>query len=228
MKAFTVVSALSFALLTVPAIAQQKPPVQKPPATSPAQPALQKPAPPKPIAPPAAQSQPARPFPEGAKIAFFSLNDVAQGSKAGQAAAAQIKALQEKKVKEIDDKQKQIATNQTLLQSPTLAEDRRAALSKEIDRANLDLQRLQQDAQQEMTDLQNELQRSFAVRVNPIVQQLATEKGLQLLFSREESGLYWSDSGLDLSAEITRRLDAAAPKPPAPDVPAPQPPAPKK
>jgi hypothetical protein len=64
--------------------------------------------------------------------------------------------------------------------------------------------------------------------VNPIVQQLATEKGLQLLFSREESGLYWSDSGLDLSAEITRRLDAAAPKPPAPDVPAPQPPAPKK
>jgi Skp family chaperone for outer membrane proteins len=205
MKAFTVLAALCFALLTVPAIAQQKPPVQKP--TTP------------PVTPPAAQPQPPKPFPEGAKIAYCSLQEISQGSKAGQAAAAQLKTLNDKKVKEIEEKQKQIQANQTLLQSPSLAEDKRAALSKEVDRGNTDLQRLQQDAQAEVQELNNELQRTFLQKVNPIIEQLANEKGLQMIFLREESGLYWSDPALNLSAEIVKRLDGAtaATKPPAPD-----------
>jgi Skp family chaperone for outer membrane proteins len=221
MKAFTVVAALGFALLTVPAIAQQKPPVQTPPATPPAQ---QKPA-----TPPAAQ--PAKPFPEGAKIAICSLQEISGNSKAGQAAAAQMKTLQDRRVKEIDDKRKLIEANQTLLQSPTLAEDKRAALAKEVDRGNTEMQRMQQDAQQELQDLNNELQRTFLGKVNPIIQQIATEKGLQMLFIKEEAGLLWFDPALDLSAEITRRLDAATaapPKSPVPDSPVPQPPAVRK
>jgi Skp family chaperone for outer membrane proteins len=217
MKAFTVVAALIVALFTVPAFAQQKPPVQKPPATA-AQPATQKPTTP-PVTPPVAQPQPPKPFPEGAKIAFCSLQEISQNSKAGQAAATQLKALNDKKVKEIEDKQKQIQTNQTLLQSPTLADDKRASLQRDIDRGNTELQRMQQDAQAEVQELNNELQQRFLNQVNPIIQQLATEKGLQMIFLREESGLYWSDPALNLSAEIIKRLDAAAPaaKPPTPD-----------
>jgi outer membrane protein len=221
MKAFTVVAALGFALLTVPAIAQQKPPVQNPPATPPAQ---QKPA-----TPPAAQ--PAKPFPEGAKIAICSLPEVSANSKAGQAARGQIEALQNKRLKEIDDKRKLIDANTTLLQSPTVAEDKRAALQKEVDRGNTEMQRMQQDAQQELQELNTELQRTFMLKLTPIVQQIAAEKGLQVLLLREEAGLLWFDPALDLSAEITRRLDAAAaagPKSPVPDSPAPQPPAVRK
>ncbi len=212
MKAFTVVAALSLALLTVPAFAQQKPPVQKPPATP-----TQKPATP-PVTPPVAQqpTQPPKPFPEGAKIAYCSLQEISQTSKAGQAAAAQLKALNDKKVKEIEDKQKQIQANQTLLQSPTLAEDKRAGLQRDVDRGNTELQRLQQDAQAEVQELNNELQQKFLGQVNPIIQQIATEKGLQMIFLREESGLYWSDPALNLSGEIVKRLDSGAPtaKPP--------------
>lgn len=212
MKAFTVAAALSFGLLTVPALAQQKPPVAKPPAT-PAQPTQ------RPTTPPVAQpAQPPKPFPEGAKIAYVSLQDVSRASKEGQNAAKQIEALQTRKLKEIDDKRKQIEANNTLLQSPTLADDKRAALQKEVDRGNTDLQRMQQDAQAEMQELNAELQRNFLGKVNPIINALATEKGLQMLFLKEESGLYWSDPALDLTAEVARRLDAAtpgtAPKPP--------------
>jgi Skp family chaperone for outer membrane proteins len=87
---------------------------------------------------------------------------------------------------------------------------------------------MQQDAQAEWQELNNELQKTFMGKVNPIVQQIAAEKGLQVLFLREESGLLWGDPALDLSAEITRRLDAAntaPPKAPVPDSPVPPPPA---
>jgi Skp family chaperone for outer membrane proteins len=217
MKAFTVIAALSLALITVPALAQQKPP-----ATLPTQPAPQKP-----TVPPATPPQPPKPFPEGAKIAFCSLQVISQNSKVGQVAAAQLKALNDKKVKELDDKRKQIEASTTLIQSPSLAEDKRAALQRDIDRGNTDLQRMQQDAQAEWQELNNELQKTFMGKVNPIIEQIAAEKGLQVLFLREESGLLWGDPALDLSAEITKRLDATntAPKAPVPDSPAPPPPA---
>jgi outer membrane protein len=210
MKAFTVVAALSFALLTVPAFAQQKPP-QKPPATTPALP-TQKPAAPAPT------PGPPKPFPEGAKIAYFSPQAIVNDSKDGKAGSTQLKALQEKKVKEIQDKQKQLETDQNLVNSPTLADDKRAALQKEIDRIQVDLQRMQQDAQQELQELQNELQGQFQRKLAPIVQQLAVEKGLQMVFVADPQTIYWADTGLDLSAEITRRMDAASTtKSPSPD-----------
>ena len=204
MKAFTVVAALSFALLTVPVLAQQKPP-QKPPATPPVTAPTQKP-----VAPAPAAQTPPRPFPEGAKIAYFNPQKIVNDSKDGKAGSTQLKALQEKKVKEIQDKQKQLETNQNLVSSPTLADDKRAGLQKEIDRLTVDIQRMQQDAQQEMQELQNELQVQFQRRLAPIVQQLAAEKGLQMVLLADPQTIYWADTGLDLSDEITRRMDAAS------------------
>jgi outer membrane protein len=205
MKAFTVVAALSFALLTVPALAQQKPP-QKPPATPPAAP-VQKPAAP---APAPAQALPPRPFPEGAKIAYFNPQAVVNDSKEGKAGTAQLKALQEQKVKEIQDKQKQVETDNTLINSPAMADDKRAALQKEIDRLGVDIQRMQQDAQQELQEKQTELQNLFQRRLYPIVEQIATEKNLQMILIADPQTIYWVDRGLDLSAEITRRMDATS------------------
>lgn len=65
--------------------------------------------------------------------------------------------------------------------------------------------------------MQNELQLEFQRKVAPIIQQVATEKSVQMLFSQGDSGLVWADAGLDLTAEVIRRFDAvtAAAKPPA-------------
>lgn len=210
MKAFTVVAALSFALLTVPAFAQQKP-GQKPPATT------QKPTPPattqKPAItpPPAPQGQPPRPFPEGAKIAYCSLNRIAQESKEGKAAFQKVTDLRDKLVKGIQDKQKSMEANQALINSPSVADDKRAALQKEVDRQTVEIQRMQQDAQAEVQDLQNQLQQTFSAKLYPVVNAVATEKGLHMILVQEDAGIYWADTGLDLTAEIVKRLDAATP-----------------
>ncbi len=74
--------------------------------------------------------------------------------------------------------------------------------------------------------MQTELQNSFGRKLGPIVQQIAAEKGLQMIFIADPQAIYWADPGLDLSAEITRRLDAASTTTP-PKAPSPEPPAAK-
>ncbi len=220
MKAFTVVAAVSFALLTVPAFAQQKPPVTKPPATQqPAVPQTQKPATPA----PAPQAAPPRPFPEGAKIAYCSLNAIAATSKDGRAFADKNKTAQEAKLKQIQDKQKKMEADQAMMNSASVADDKRAQLQKDVARQETEIQRMQQDAQNEMQELQNELQDSFLKRVMPIIQQVAAEKGVQMVLNYQDGMFLWVDTGLDLSGEVARRLDATAPAaaPKAPNQPSP-------
>jgi hypothetical protein len=65
--------------------------------------------------------------------------------------------------------------------------------------------------------------------LSPYIQQVATEKGLHMLFSVVDSGLVWADPALDITTEVIQKFDsgglAAAPKP-APAAPAPKPAAP--
>jgi Skp family chaperone for outer membrane proteins len=61
-----------------------------------------------------------------------------------------------------------------------------------------------------LQELQNELQLDFQRKVGPVIEAVAREKGLHLLFSQSDSGLVWADTGLDMTAEVIRRLDAAS------------------
>lgn len=212
MKSVVAATALSVALSALPAFAQQKPPVQNPAA---AQPAQQKPA-----APPQAATAP-RPFPDGARIAYCSLDRVASLSKEGQASFAKVKALNDQKVKLIQDRTKAMEANQALANSASLADDKRVALQREVSRQQVEIQRLQQDASTEVTQLQSDERDAFIGKVMPVVRQVATEKGLHMVLNYQDGLLLWADSGLDLSAEVARRLDAASapvvPKTPAPE-----------
>ena len=86
----------------------------------------------------------------------------------------------------------------------------RSQLEKEIERQQVEAQRFQQDAQAELNELQQELQADFIKKVTPILQQVATEKGLYALFNAQEAGFAWVDPGLDLTSEVIKKLDAVA------------------
>jgi outer membrane protein len=219
MKAVTLGGALALVLFTVPALAQQKPPAtppqQKPPVTTPAQ------KPPQPAAPAVQQppAQPPRPFPEGAKIAFIEIQRIANESKEGQASTKRVQDLEQKKLSELNEKNKALTANQQKMQAGSLLSDEaRAQLQKEIDRQQLDIQRAQQDAQSEVDDLRNGLQREFQRKLMPVIQQVATEKQLHYILSAE-AGIVWADTGLDVTNDVIKRFDAAPapPKAPAPD-----------
>jgi len=213
MKAFTV-AAVVVGVLAAGIASAQQPPVQQPPA-KPAATAPQVPA--KPAAAPAAAPAPEAKFPEGAKFAYINIQRIAGESAEGKASSGRLEALRTKKANELNDKNKQLEAQQAKQKSSVMSDDARAQVQRDIDKLTVDIQRMTQDAQQELQDMQNELQLEFQRKVAPIIQAVATEKSVQMLFSQGDSGLVWADAGLDLTAEVIRRFDAvtAAAKPPA-------------
>ena len=91
-----------------------------------------------------------------------------------------------------------------------LDELRRQIGQSEDPKTTRDLQFAQQDAQTEVTDLTNELQGIFQEKLNPIIEQVRIDKGLQVIFSVRDAGIVAVEPGLDLSAEVIKRFDAAA------------------
>ncbi len=172
-----------------------------------------KPAPPPPAAvQPAPSPQPPAPFPQGAKIAFFNPQVVFQASADGKAAVVRVQALIAKKQKEGEDKAKLLQGNQQKLQTSgsVMNEAARTQLEKEIEKQQKDGERFQQDAQSEVQELQQEVQNEFVKKLSPIIDQLANEKGLHLVFNAGDAGIAWATPGLDLTAEVIKKLDGLA------------------
>ena len=218
LKTTVMVAALTVALAAGPAFAQAPPPAQNPPAQTPppaqnppAQPPATPPATPKPQPPAAPAAQPPKPFPEGAKIGFVDLQTIASNSNEGKAATAKIQELQKKRTAELTEKNKQAQSIQTKLQQggTVLSEAARGQAEKDLQKLQRDLQAMQEDAQAEITEMTQQLQAEFQDRLNPIIEQVATEKNLQVVFSVRDSGIVWAYSGIDLSAEVIKRFDAA-------------------
>jgi outer membrane protein len=196
-----VVLAASLALSAAPLFAQT---AGQP---KPAQPAPQPPA----VAAPATTPppQPPAPFPAGAKIAFFDPRVVFQNSTEGKAGLARVKAVTDKKQNENNDRQKKLAADQQKLQTggSMLNDAARAQLEKDIEKQQVDMQRFQQDAQAEINEIQQEVQNDFVKKLQPVVDKIAAEKGLHLLFNSAEAGLAWAAPGLDLTPEVIKAID---------------------
>jgi outer membrane protein len=227
MKGSAIVASLTCVLSAAPVFAQtpaQQPKPAQPPATAqpkPAQPPATTPA--QPAAPAATMPppQPPAPFPAGAKIAFFQPEVAFQNSTEGKAALARVQALVQKKQNENADKAKQLQANQQKLQTSgsVMNDAARSQLEKEIERQQKDAERFQQDAQAEINELQQEVQNDFVKKLSPIIDQLAAEKGLHLVFNAGQSGISWAAPGLDLTPDVIKKLDASKAAPSAPPKP---------
>jgi outer membrane protein len=199
------------ALTVGPALAQVTPPAQ-PPTKPPATPPATAPATP-PAAAPAAKPEAPRPYPEGAKIAYIDIQAVAQNSAEGKAATGRIQELQKKKMAEITEKNKALESAKTKQQTSAgiLNDSARLSLEKEIDKLTREVQFLQQEAQSDSQALQAELQVEFQRKLNPVLEQIGKEKGLHMLMDINNNGAVWVDTGLDLTGEVIKRLDANRP-----------------
>jgi len=211
MKGFIVAVALSIALAASPSYAQAPAGAQAPAKPAPAAPAPQQ-APAQPPAP--------KPFPQGAKVAYVVLQRIANESADGRVATTRIQALQQKKAAELNERNKQLTSMQQKLEKEgsVMSASVAGELQKNIEKATLEVQRFTQDAQAEVQELQQALQQEFQQRLEPVLQQVATDMGLQFVFNGPDAGLVWADAALDISAEVIKKLDSAKPpaaKPPA-------------
>jgi Skp family chaperone for outer membrane proteins len=99
-----------------------------------------------------------------------------------------------------------------------LTDAARAQIQKEIDRLNRDIQRFTQDAQAEVEELQQQVQMEFQRKLMPIIELVAVDKGVQIVFAND-NGVVWGDAAVDVTSEVIRRFDGAMgvapPKPPS-------------
>jgi outer membrane protein len=182
---------------------------QTPPATPARPPAA--PAPATTPAPPAAAPAPV-PFPADAKIAFLDMQSVVNNSKLGKAGQEQLKALSDKKGAEISGQNTKLKTLQTEVQTgaSVLSAAVLAQKNGEIDRLTREIQFAQEQAQADVQALSDQLLQEFGNKVLPIVEQIRNERGLWVVFTLGDgTGVAAVHPGLDVSAEVVRRLDAS-------------------
>jgi Skp family chaperone for outer membrane proteins len=227
MRVFAFVLVLNMAVVGMAQAQASQTPAPKPSAPAP------KPAAPAPAQPAQAQLPPApKPrFQDGLKYAWVNVQQVAAYSADGKVAAEKINALRDQKTRELQDKQKTLQANQQRLERDggVMNDQARAQLTAEIDRQQRDLQRLSEDAQQEVQTLVEQVEADFNRKLSPVIDRVARAKGVDFVFNGAQSGLIWAAQGMDLTAEVIQALDSpppAAATTPAPATPAAGTPAP--
>jgi Skp family chaperone for outer membrane proteins len=168
---------------------------------------------PPPVKPAAPQAAPA-PLPTGARIAFVNLQVVFTQSDLGKQGQERWRVLTEKlfanlsaRNKEIEGLSEKIKTQQTLIDDQILR-----AWNADLARLQREAQFAQQEAQVQSESLQQEVLAQFEKKIQPVIDALRTEKGLHAIIGvQSEPGgmtLLSSEPGIDLSAELVKRLNA--------------------
>jgi outer membrane protein len=191
-------------LVAASATAQTAPPPTTPPPATQTPPAGQKPPTPTPTPTPV-------PFPPESKVAFIDLQAIVQQSKLGKQGRDAMQQLNDKLSADLAAKNKEIQTLQDRMktQQRVVTEAAYNVMVKDLDRLTREAQFKQQDAQVQVDQLNQDLLQSFQQKVLPLVEKLREERGLWIIFALgDNSNIAAAHAGLDLSAEIVKRLDA--------------------
>jgi len=144
------------------------------------------------------------------KIGYVNMQEVIDKSKLGQQAHETLK-------KKFGSRQQKLAgEQQSILQlQKTLDRDKALMSRKELKKKTAEIQKRKKKFQQKVTQLQKEVRQEenkLAQRIlepAPAVSTAAAKaKRVSAVFERRQSGLLYIDDGLDLTAEVIKRLDA--------------------
>jgi outer membrane protein len=179
-----------------------------------AQPAMAAPAPAAagPAAAPAAGAGPAA---GGAlRVAVIDTEKILLSSAAGKKAIAELKKAQEQKEAELRGKQQEIKDLQDKLSQGrlTLAQDKLAEMTKQLEDREIALRRLSDDATRELNKRKDDLLGGIDEKVMPVINQIGHEQGYTMIFRKFESGLIYADDAIDITSSVVQRLDAQAQK----------------
>jgi len=167
------------------------------------------------------------------KVAVVDFERAVVESAAGKKSSEKFNSTLQAKQADLEKRQKDLEDQQKKLQNGarTLSDAVKGDLQKDIDRRTRELQRVNEDAQKELQALRDELLRPIAERASAILNAMAAEQHYTLVvdISSQESNVLWANPKNDITAELVKRIDAAAPaetgktETPKPTAPAPTP-----
>ena len=157
------------------------------------------------------------------KVAVVDMERAIVQSVDGKKAESTFTARLEELRKNIESKQKAIedAQNKLKTQDRVLDDSVRAERTREIERQQTELTRLQEDAQRELETLRTDLMRPIAQIAEKVLQAYGQEEGFSLIIDRstpQNESIIYVHPQADVTEIITKRIDAelskAAPKKP--------------
>ena len=156
-----------------------------------------------------AQGPAAEPLLETTRLAYFSPQRAYALSAAGQVARARLTALQTERAREIEARTRTLETQQQQLQqrSTLLTDIARGQRVKELEKFEVDLQRFIQDAQAEITGVQRDVETEFLAKLRPVLDQVAKDRSLWLVFNEDAGLVAWANPVLDITGEVVKRID---------------------
>ena len=147
-------------------------------------------------------------------VGYVDMQAILDKSQMGQDAQ---KALKEK----FAGKQEEFAEEEGSIRQlqQTLARDQALMSQAQLDSKNAELekrvqefQKKAEEAQKALMAEQNKLGSEIIKPVEGIIAAVAKDKKVSAVFERRQSGLLYVDPGIDLNAEVIKRLDAKAKK----------------
>jgi Skp family chaperone for outer membrane proteins len=129
--------------------------------------------------------------------AIVNVPRLVRESALGKAATSQLQAAKTEKQKAIAEKQAQVQQLSRSSAAPSL-----------VQRAQVELQRLTQDAEAELAALDQQLRKEFDRKLRPIVARIAEEEHIGIIFEYPQQLILWASPSIDVTAKVIARLDA--------------------
>jgi outer membrane protein len=149
---------------------------------------------------------------DAATIGYVDMQQVLQESKLGKQAQAKLKEKFGPKSEEFaKDEQAIVQQKQTLERDkPLMSKEQIKKKEDEIQKKVDAFQKTAGGTQQELAKEQQKLAQAIVGPAQEVIQALSKEKKMGMVFERTQAGILYTDSALDLTKEVIKRLDEKA------------------
>ena len=145
------------------------------------------------------------------KVGVLQVDRAIFESEEGKSAMADLQKKVDAKQEELAKRQKEIQDLQAQIQrqGATLNQEAQAALARNLERKQIDLQRANEDAQRELNLLRTDIYNRIGRKIAAVVQKYATENNFYLILnsSSQNSQVLFNDGSVDITSDIIKRFN---------------------
>jgi outer membrane protein len=147
-------------------------------------------------------------------VAVIDVQQIVQESAAGKEAMVRLKKLTDDKMAEGRKlaEAKQALEKQLATQGPTLSDEKRSELAKQIEDKDVEVKRFDEDARMAVDEARRKELETLERQIMPIINELGREMKLQLIFNKYQSGLVFADESVDITDQVLRRFNTQVTK----------------
>ena len=147
------------------------------------------------------------------KIAFVDLQRALNETEDGRRAKNQLKKLFDKRQTSLDGQQEGLKQQKEQLErdAKILKQDALQKRAEEYQKKFIELQTTYVEYQRELAEKEAELTKNIFARMEAILRRMGTSEGYAMIVDRNEGGIVWGRTDLDLTDRLIQEYNAQAP-----------------